>query len=184
VGPSGIGKNTLIRELQKLYPDRFAFSISHTTREPREGERNAVHYHFVTKEKFEQLIANKKFLEYAEVHGNYYGTSFEAVRVVERTGKICVLDLNIDGAIAVSKSRLKPFIIFLRPDSLKALETRLRQRGTDTEESIQNMLRTAQEEMRRFEEHKSVWNLVVINDRLDAALVQISTELFKRYPLP
>ena len=167
VGPSGIGKNTIINKLRELYPDRFAYSISHTTREPREGEIDGVHYHFVSREKFEQMIQNKKLLEYAEVHGNYYGTSFESIRNVERSGKICILDLNIDGAISVSKSRLKPFIIFLRPESMPALERRLRNRGTESEESIQKRMKTAAEEMKRFEENKNIWNLVIINDRLD-----------------
>ena len=184
VGPSGIGKNTIINKLRELYPDRFAYSISHTTREPREGEIDGVHYHFVSREKFEQMIQNKKLLEYAEVHGNYYGTSFESIRNVERSGKICILDLNIDGAISVSKSRLKPFIIFLRPESMPALERRLRNRGTESEESIQKRMKTAAEEMKRFEENKNIWNLVIINDRLDETLVEISSELFKRFNLP
>jgi guanylate kinase len=184
VGPSGIGKNTIITHLMELYPGRFAFSVSHTTRAPREGEVDGVNYHFVTREKFEQDAANKKFLEHAEVHGNYYGTSFEAIRAVERSGKTCVIDVNIDGAIAVAKSRLKPFIIFLRPESIPALERRLRARGTESEESIRKRMATATEEMKRFEENKSIWNLVIVNDRMDKTLVDISTELFKRCPIP
>ena len=184
VGPSGIGKNTIIQKLMELYPNRFAFSISHTTRAPREGEINGKHYHFVTREKFEQDLAAKKFLEHAEVHGNYYGTSFEAIRAVERSGKICLLDVNIDGAVSVAKSRLKPFIIFLRPISLAALERRLRGRGTETEEQIAKRMETATREMERFEENKGIWNLVIVNDRMDETLVTIANELFKRYPLP
>jgi guanylate kinase len=184
VGPSGIGKNTIIGKLMDLYPGRFAFSVSHTTRAPREGEVDGVSYHFVTRAKFEEGIANRKFLEHAEVHGNYYGTSFEAIRTVERTGKICFIDVNIDGAVHVAKSRLRPFIIFLRPESLQALERRLRARGTENEESIRKRMVTATEEMRRFEENKAIWNLVIINDKIDTTLVQIATELFKRYQLP
>lgn len=184
VGPSGIGKNTIINKLREMYPDRFAYSVSHTSRAPREGEVDGVNYHFVDREKFEWMIQNNKLLEYAQVHGNYYGTSFESIREVERSGKICILDLNIDGAIAVSKSNLKPFIIFLRPVSLQSLERRLRQRGTESEEAVQKRMKTAEEEMRRFEENKSVWDLVIVNDRLEQALVEISSELFKRYKLP
>lgn len=184
VGPSGIGKNTIINKLREMYPDRFAYSVSHTSRSPREGEVNGVNYHFVDREKFEDMIKNNKFLEYAEVHGNYYGTSFESINEVENSGKICILDLNIDGAINVSKSHLKPFIIFLRPVSLQALERRLRQRGTESDELVQKRMHTAEEEMRRFEENKSVWDLVIVNDRLEQTLVQLSSELFKRYKLP
>lgn len=184
VGPSGIGKNTIITKLMDLYPNKFAYSISHTTRQPRDGEVRDVSYHFITKEQFEQDIKDGKFLEYAEVHGNYYGTAFESIKEVENSGKICLLDLNIDGAVAISKSHLTPYIIFMRPVSLQALERRLRQRGTETEEQIQKRMRTATEEMRRFEEHKDVWSLVLVNDRMQETLVQLSTELFKRYPLP
>ena len=184
VGPSGIGKNTIINKIREMYPDRFAYSVSHTSRAPREGEVDGVHYHFVDREKFEWMIQNNKLLEYAQVHGNYYGTSFESIREVERSGKICILDLNIDGAIAVSKSNLKPFIIFLRPVSLQALERRLRQRGTESEEAVQKRMHTAEEEMRRFEENKSVWDIVIVNDRLEQTLIEISSELFKRYKLP
>jgi guanylate kinase len=181
VGPSGIGKNTIIGKLMDLYPDRFAFSVSHTT---REGEVNGSNYHFVTREEFERDLAENKFREHALVHGNSYGTSFDAIQAVEQTGKICFIDVNIDGAIVVANSRLKPFIIFLRPESIRSLERRLRARGTESEESIKKRMATATEEMRRFEENKGIWNLVIINDRIDATLVKISAELFKRYPLP
>lgn len=184
VGPSGIGKNTIINKIREMYPDRFAYSVSHTSRAPREGEIDGVNYHFVDREKFEWMIQNNKLLEYAQVHGNYYGTSFDSIKEVENSGKICILDLNIDGAIAVSKSDLKPFIIFLRPVSIQSLERRLRQRGTESEEAIQKRMKTAEEEMKRFEENKTIWDLIIVNDRLEQTLIEISSELFKRYKLP
>ena len=184
VGPSGIGKGTIIGKLRELYPDRFAFSISHTSRQPREGETNGVQYHFVTREKFEEMIKNGELLEYTQVHGNYYGTSFEAIHAVEATGKICILDINIDGAIAVYKSEMKPFIILLKPTSFDALERRLRGRGTETEEQIQKRLETTRQELRRYEENQAIFDMQIENDRLDATLVKICEELFKRYKLP
>lgn len=184
VGPSGIGKNTIINKIREMYPDRFAYSVSHTSRAPREGEIDGVNYHFVDREKFEWMIQNNKLLEYAQVHGNYYGTSFDSIKEVEKSGNICILDLNIDGAIAVSKSDLKPFIIFLRPVSIQSLERRLRQRGTESEEAIQKRMKTAEEEMKRFEENKTIWDLIIVNDRLEQTLIEISSELFKRYKLP
>lgn len=184
VGPSGIGKGTIIKGLRKLYPERFAFSVSHTTRSPREGERDGIDYHFVTREQFEADLAAGKFLEHAEVHGNYYGTSYDAIRQVERSGKICILDVNVDGAIAIAHSRLKPFIILLAPSNFQMLERRLRKRGTEDEETIQKRLATSRTELQRFEENKELWNLIVINESYDKTMVEISTELFKRYPLP
>ena len=184
VGPSGIGKGTIIAKLRELYPNRFDFSISHTTRQPREGETDGVQYHFVTREKFEEMIANGELLEHAEVHGNYYGTSFAAIHAVEATGKICILDINIDGAISVYKSDMKPFIILLKPTSFDALERRLRGRGTETEEQIQKRLTTTKNELKRYEENQAIFDLEIVNDRLDATLIKISEELFKRYKLP
>lgn len=184
VGPSGIGKGTIIGKLRELYPGRFDFSVSHTTRAPRTGETDGVQYHFTTREKFEEMIKNGEFLEYAEVHGNYYGTSFAAIHAVEASGKICILDINIDGAIAVYKSEMTPFIILLKPTSFEALEARLRGRGTESEEQIQKRLNTTRNELKRYEENKEIFDIEIINDRLDATLVKISSELFKRYKLP
>ena len=184
VGPSGIGKGTITGHLRELYPNRFSFSISHTTRKPREGEVDGVHYHFITREKFEEMIKNNEFLEHAEVHGNYYGTSFAAIHDVEATGKICILDINIDGALAIYKSTMKPFIVLFKPVSFEKLEKRLRGRGTETEEQIQKRLQTTKNELTRYETVMEIFNLVIINDRLDATLVKLSEELFKIYPLP
>ncbi|EAX94333.1 Guanylate kinase family protein [Trichomonas vaginalis G3] len=184
VGPSGIGKGTIIGKLRELYPGRFDFSVSHTTRKPREGETDGVQYNFVTRKKFEEMIKNGEFLEHAEVHGNYYGTSFAAIHHVEESGKICILDINIDGAIAVYKSNMTPYIILLKPTSFEALEARLRGRATETEEQIQKRLQTTKRELERYEELKDMFDLTIINDRLDVTLIKISEELFKRYKLP
>jgi guanylate kinase len=123
------------------------FDSQSKLRAPCGGEVDGVNYHFVTRQKFEEGIANRKFLEHAEVHGSYYGTSFEAIRAVKRTRKIRFIDVNIDGAVHVAKSRLGPFIIFLCPESLQALERRLCARGTETEESVRKRMATATEEM-------------------------------------
>jgi guanylate kinase len=184
VGPSGIGKGTIIEKLRELYPGRFDFSISHTTRQPRQGETDGVQYHFVTREKFEEMIEKGELLEHTEVHGNYYGTSFEAIRAVEKSGKICILDVNIDGAIAVYNSDMKPFIILLKPVSFELLERRLRGRATETEEQIQRRLNTTRAELPRYEENKEIFNLEIVNDRLDSTIVLLQKELFKHYPLP
>jgi guanylate kinase len=93
-GPSGVGKGTLIEMLMKRFPnDQFGFSVSHTTRLPREGEVDGVHYNFTTVDAIKKEIAEGKFIEYAEVHGKYYGSSVEAVESVQKDGKVCVLDI-------------------------------------------------------------------------------------------
>eukprot|EP00985_Skeletonema_marinoi_P004143 scaffold1811_cov137-Skeletonema_marinoi.AAC.14 len=174
-GPSGVGKGTLIELLQKHFPDgkfgvstyyytSFAlminlflgvalkilthdFSISHTTRKPREGEQDGVHYNFTTVDAIKKEIEAGKFVEYAEVHGNYYGTSVAAVQTVQEQGKICLLDIDIQGAQNVKKSDLDALYIFISPPSMEELEKRLRGRGTEKEDAILRRLGNAQTEM-------------------------------------
>mmetsp|Transcript_1782 Transcript_1782/g.3921 ORF Transcript_1782/g.3921 Transcript_1782/m.3921 type:complete len:214 (-) Transcript_1782:240-881(-) len=147
-GPSGVGKGTLINLLMKRFPnDQFGFSVSHTTRAPREGEQDGVHYNFTTVEAIKKDIEAGKFIEYAEVHGKYYGTSVAAVEKVQSEGKICVLDIDVQGVQKVKKSSLEPYYCFIAPPSREDLEKRLRGRGTETEEQIKTRLGNAQKEL-------------------------------------
>lgn len=173
VGPSGIGKGTIEHKLMAEYPDMFAFSVSHTTRSPRVGEKDGVDYNFTTREQMEKEIKEGKFLEFCEIHGNLYGTSYEAIKKVSENGKICILDLNIDGAISVSKTNLNPYIIFLAPKSMDALEERLRGRHTESESVIQTRMNTAREEMRRLEEIKDIFDTVIVNDKLEDTMREL-----------
>ncbi|KAI7841158.1 hypothetical protein COHA_005124 [Chlorella ohadii] len=168
VGPSGVGKGTLINRLMEEQRDRFGFSCSHTTRPPREGEVDGVHYHFTTHEKMEADIAADKFLEYAHVHKNIYGTSIQAVQDVADSGRCCVLDIDVQGARQVRKAPLKAIFVFIAPPSLEELEHRLRGRATDSEEQITTRLRNAQEELRSVEE-AGLYDYVIVNNDLDAA---------------
>ena len=136
--------NLTIIALLLLY---FQFSISHTTRKPREGEQDGVHYNFTTVDAIKKGIEAGKFVEYAEVHGNYYGTSVAAVQTVQDQGKICLLDIDIQGAQNVKKSDLDALYIFISPPSMEELEKRLRGRGTEKEEDIIKRLGNAQKEM-------------------------------------
>jgi guanylate kinase len=181
VGPSGIGKGTILHIIMEKHPELFGFSVSHTTRAPRAGETDGVEYYFTTREKMEQQIANGEFLEYADSHGNLYGTSKAAIESVINSGKICVLDVNVDGAVAISKTNFKPFIIFLRPVSMELLEQRLRGRGTESEEAIQRRMTTARREMALHEELKGIWDLDIVNDKLEDTLAIIKAELKKLY---
>ncbi|KAJ7976804.1 Guanylate kinase [Quillaja saponaria] len=165
-GPSGVGKGTLISMLMKEFPSMFGFSVSHTTRAPRNMEKDGVHYHFTEKSVMETEIKDGKFLEFASVHGNLYGTSVEAVEQVADAGKRCILDIDVQGARSVKASSLEAIFIFVCPPSTKELEDRLRARGTETEEQVLKRLRNAKAEI---EQGKSsgIFDFILCNDKLE-----------------
>ena len=146
-GPSGVGKGTLIEMLKQEFPDSFGFSVSHTTRQPREGEVDGVHYHFVSADKMAADILLHRFLEHAQVHGNFYGTSVAAVEAVKQTGKICILDIDVQGCRQCRKVDLPGHYVFISPPSFEELERRLRGRGTETEDKILKRLKNAKGEL-------------------------------------
>ena len=166
-GPSGSGKSTLLKRLMAEYPNTFAFSVSHTTRKPRPGETNGKEYHFVTREEMMLAIKENQFLESAEFSGNLYGTSKNAVQSVLNSGKVCVLDIDIQGVKNLKKTDLNPIYCFIKPPSLEDLEKRLRGRGTETEESLANRLRTAQVELEYEQNEKNAFDFSIVNDNLD-----------------
>ncbi|XP_067619539.1 guanylate kinase [Eurosta solidaginis] len=146
-GPSGSGKTTLLKKLFEDFPHTFGFSISHTTRAPRAGEENGVHYYFVPKDEMEKKIANGEFIETAVFSGNIYGTSKMAVRNIQETGKVCVLDIEPQGVEQIKKTDLNPILVFNNPPTIKDLELRLRKRQSETEESLQKRLASAEKEI-------------------------------------
>ncbi|XP_046804254.1 guanylate kinase isoform X1 [Lucilia cuprina] len=146
-GPSGSGKSTLLNRLFAEFPNTFGFSVSHTTRKPRPGEEDGVHYNFVSREDMEKAVANGEFIESATFGGNMYGTSKEAVRKVQNAGKVCILDIEPQGVEQVKKTNLNPILIYNNPPSVEALEQRLRKRGTETEESLKKRLDAAVSEI-------------------------------------
>ncbi|XP_040943194.1 guanylate kinase 2 isoform X4 [Gossypium hirsutum] len=165
-GPSGVGKGTLINMLMKEFPSMFGFSVSHTTRAPRGLEKNGVHYHFTERNVMENDIKHGKFLEFASVHGNLYGTSIEAIEAVADSGKRCILDIDVQGARSVRANYLDAVFIFICPPSMRELEERLRARGTETEEQILKRLRNAEAEI---EQGKSsgIFDYILYNDNLE-----------------
>ncbi|KAB5551809.1 hypothetical protein DKX38_009120 [Salix brachista] len=165
-GPSGVGKGTLISMLMKEFPSMFGFSVSHTTRAPRCMEKDGVHYHFTERSVMEKELKDGKFLEHALVHGNLYGTSIEAVEVVTDTGKRCILDIDVQGARSVKASSLEAIFIFICPPSMEELETRLRSRGTETEEQILKRLQNAKKEMEQGQS-SGIFDHILYNDNLD-----------------
>ncbi len=165
-GPSGAGKSSLIEAAKDSIGD-FYFSISTTTRPPREGERNGVDYYFVDKETFEEEIRAGEFLEYAQVHGNYYGTSLKPVRKALEEGKLVIFDIDVQGH-AIARERMGDLItsVFVTTPTLKELKRRLESRGTDDEETIQKRIQNALVEI----EYITAYDFLIINDDFEKAL--------------
>ena len=183
-GPSGVGKGTIIDILMKRCPGLFGFSVSNTTRAPRPGEENGVHYNFVTVPEMEAAISNGEFIEYAKVHSNYYGTSVKAVESVMSEGRICILDLDTQGVRSVKASSLDCNYIFIRPPSIQVLEQRLRGRGTETEEKIKLRLENAKQELQYGSEEQGNFDMYVVNndDGAEETATKILTALKSWYP--
>mmetsp|Transcript_14218 Transcript_14218/g.34367 ORF Transcript_14218/g.34367 Transcript_14218/m.34367 type:complete len:614 (-) Transcript_14218:332-2173(-) len=181
-GPSGVGKGTLIELLQKHFPDnKFGFSVSHTTRKPREGEEDGVHYNFSTVEAMKGEIDEGKFVEYAEVHGNYYGTSVKSVESVQGKNLICLLDIDIQGAQNVKKSTLDALYLFVAPPSMEELEKRLRGRGTESEEAMQRRLANAKGEL-DYGMKEGNFDAVLVNNDLDETFERMVRKFKEWYP--
>ncbi|KAI1722305.1 guanylate kinase domain-containing protein [Ditylenchus destructor] len=155
------------------YPGKFAFSVSHTTRKPRPGEIDGVHYHFTDMETMRKMIANGEFFEHAEFGGNLYGTSKKAVDVIQEAGKICVLDVELQGVLNFKKSNLPAKYILIKPPSIEVLKTRLKQRGTETPESLQKRLERAKDDLAAIDnimaKNDGLFDYVIVNDDLNYA---------------
>jgi guanylate kinase len=168
--PSGTGKTTLCARLLKETPE-LMLSVSTTTRAPRGKERDGVDYHFISTDEFKKAIKADGFAEWAEVHGNFYGTHKKTIQKAFDAGKSLLLDIDVQGADSLKKSFPAETIrIFLQPPSMEELERRLRSRGTDSEESIQKRLLAAEKEM----EHMDHFDHVIVNDDLEKAYFALS----------
>lgn len=179
-GPSGVGKGTLISYLMQEFPDKFGFSISHTSREPRKTETYGVDYHFCSYEEFKSLISADSFVEYAEVHNHFYGTSKKAIESITGQGKICLIDIDIQGVEQIQKSSLgdMAYYIGVLPKSKKDLEERLRKRKTELDQVIQTRLENSDQEIERINNNPKIYKLV--NDDLQTACNEIKA-LVKSY---
>lgn len=178
-GPSGVGKSTVLRELFKGRDDLY-FSISATTREPREGEEDGVHYHFIDAKRFQELIEADALLEYAEYVGNFYGTPKKYVDKAMNDGKDVILDIEVQGALQVKTKRPETVRIFIAPPSWDELERRLKGRGTDSEEKIRNRLLRAKAELQTAD----VYDYFVINDSVDRAVREINAIMLAEHCKP
>ena len=172
--PSGAGKSTLVDLILQEYPD-IGYSVSCTTREPRIGEEDGIDYHFLSRERFETLLAENAFLEHAEVHGNYYGTLKAPIEEILEEGNSVILDIDVAGAAKVRSyvASLPPdapmragyMDVFIMPPSMEELRARLEKRGTDSQETIEKRLKNADGEMARAGEYM----YRIVNDELDTA---------------
>ncbi|GMB95325.1 Guanylate kinase Gmk [Helicobacter heilmannii] len=161
-GPSGSGKSTLISHLLKHCPDIY-FSISTTTRPKRIGEVEGKHYYFVSQEAFIEGIENKQFLEWAKVHGHYYGTSIAPIERALKAGKLVLFDIDVQGHRSVKELYQKATSIFITTKNIHILKERLEQRHTDSHEVIARRLRTALQEIQEIE----LFDYVLINEDLE-----------------
>lgn len=170
--PSGAGKSSLISALLKQESPRpMQVSVSHTTRDPRPGEENGQHYHFVSKSEFEASIQEKSFYEHAEVFGNYYGTSAVAIDEQLAKGIDVLLDIDWQGAQQVRMKKPSVTTIFICPPSKAELEKRLQGRGQDSQEVIDNRMAQAKSECSHYQE----FDYIIVNDDFDQALVDLTT---------
>ncbi|TQR30927.1 guanylate kinase [Campylobacter sp. MIT 99-7217] len=165
-GPSGAGKSTLLKRLIEEYKDELYFSISSTTRKPRDGEKDGVNYFFISKEEFEKGIQEGTFLEFARVHDNYYGTSLKHTFEALEQGKIVILDIDVQG-FYIAKDILNEIItsVFVTTRDKKELKKRLLKRNTDTIEVVEKRLINAEDEIKELCEY----DFLIINEDLDKA---------------
>ena len=173
--PSGAGKSTLCRAVLKRFPD-IMYSISYTTRPPREGERDGIDYYFIADDEFEKGIARNRWAEWAQVHNNYYGTSADLLNRALAGGQDILLDIDVQGMRQIVKRYPAGVTIFIMPPSLEILRLRLEKRGTDSPETIALRLKNAQKEMAL----KDLYHHVVTNDLLTDAVAEL-IGIFEKY---
>ncbi|XP_056374675.1 guanylate kinase [Hyla sarda] len=175
-GPSGAGKSTLLKKLLKEYEGVFGFSVSHTTRSPRPGEVNGKDYHFVTREDMQCGIDGGDFIEHAVFSGNMYGTSKAAVQAVQAQNQICILDIDMQGVRNIKKTELNPIYISIHPPTVQILEKRLRDRNTESEESLSKRLRAAIEDL-EISKEPGLFDRIIVNDDLEEAYAKLKDSL-------
>ncbi len=168
-GPSGCGKSTIIHHVMKDLRN-VRFSVSHTTRPKRPSEQEGRDYHFVTKPEFERMVAREQFVEWAVVHGHCYGTSKKEIEIKGKNGDL-VLDIDVQGARQIMSRRDGAVFIFILPPVFQELKRRLKERGEDKSDVIEERLRTAKKEIR----HYALFDYIVINNKLDRAVLELES---------
>ena len=171
--PSGGGKGTLIRRVLEVV-DNLSYSVSYTTRGPRPNEVNGREYFFIDLATFEEMIASGEFLEWACVHGNFYGTSRRQLAEKTAAGIDIILEVDVQGAASVRQLLMDSVSVFILPPSFEVLRQRLCARGTDTPESLELRLRNAPKELRQY----SSFDYVIINDEVERAVGQLASIIY------
>lgn len=169
-GPSGAGKGTICKALLEKQ-DNIYISVSATTRSPRKGEIEGINYYFLTKNAFEEKVKENGFLEYANVHGNFYGTPKGNVEKMLDEGKDVILEIDIQGALQVKENFKEGVFIFILPPSMEELKQRIIKRGSETEESLMTRFKNAYKEIN----YVSKYNYAVVNDTLDIAVSKVES---------
>ncbi|MEN8211175.1 MAG: guanylate kinase, partial [Thermodesulfobacteriota bacterium] len=160
--PSGAGKTTLIKRVLNRFKT-LSYSVSHTTRAPRNNEQQGLDYFFISQEEFKEKISRDYWLEWAKVHGNYYGTSKDFIKTSLDKGKSLILDIDVQGTSQILQSGLEMVTIFIMPPSIEILSQRLENRGSDSKKVIDKRIKNAKIEIAK----KHMYQYVVINDDLD-----------------
>jgi guanylate kinase len=169
-GPSGVGKGTVCKSLRQCAPE-LVYSVSATTRAPRQGEVDGVNYFFKTKEQFQKMIQENQMLEWAEYVGNYYGTPRKFVEETLNAGKDIILEIEVQGALKVKHTFPEGVFVFLLPPSMDELKSRIVGRGTDSQESIRNRMSVAVDEIRLMEQYE----YAIVNDHVEHACSSIQS---------
>jgi len=169
-GPSAVGKGTVLRALLEEYND-VCYSVSATTRKPREGEVDGVHYFFMSQDEFKDSIENDEFIEWAKVHNNYYGTPRHYVQETLKSGKDVILEIDIQGARQVAESFSEGVFVFLAPPSMEELKSRIYKRGTETEDVIQTRMSNATKELEEIDRY----DYLIINDEVENAVNKLKS---------
>lgn len=168
--PSGAGKTTLCKKISRLLPN-IQHSVSYTTRQPRPNEIDGEHYFFVTTDRFNQMIKDKEFAEWAVVHGNLYGTSKRQLASILKKGVDVILDIDSQGAMQINKNWKEGVFIYILPPSFDELKKRLTERNSDAIGEIENRLKNAKKEIPNYKRY----NYVIINNRFDTALEELKS---------
>ena len=173
--PSGAGKTTLVKAVLQQFRD-VLYSISYTTRKPRAEERDGIDYHFISKQDFKKGIHEGRWAEWAEVYGNYYGTSIEFIEKSLLSGCDILLDIDVQGTLQILKHYPDSVTVFILPPSMSALRKRLEMRGSDSQAVIEKRLLNARKEMTQ----KKMYRHIIVNDVLSEAIKELSA-IFKKY---
>lgn len=175
-GYSGVGKGTLVKELLSRYPDEYVLSVSATSRNPRPGETHGKEYYFVTPENFRKMIEADDLLEYTVYNGNYYGTPKTFVEEMLKEGKNVILEIEVEGGLNARRIYPESFLTFVVPPSAKDIYSRLKNRGTETEEEIRARMKRAAEES----DVAPLYDFIAINDDLETCIRTLHAEIRER----